>query len=144
MNSIKLEKKITENDDPYGTKFKSFQQRIDIYTYRFEELKDAKAKHMNNIANLKQAKKASENVIEFKKEENIKKMQNEILRLKEESKRNDDGQSNENKKIYEGADFVENLLSNNSELLECMFKVVLKFIFIFIYNFYLKSMFSKG
>lgn len=105
-------------DDYYNTKLNTFQQRLEFYTNRFEELKEVKSKHIQNISSLKMVKKSTENVMDFKKEENIKKMNNEILRLKEESKRNDDGQSNENKKIDEGADFVDNLISNNNDILD--------------------------
>lgn len=105
-------------EDVYGTRLMSFQARYDFYLKKFNELKDVKASHIGQIQEIRNTKRSTENVIDFKKEEINKKMKNEIFRLREEAKRHEESQANENKKIAEGCEGVQDLANANEDLLE--------------------------
>jgi len=62
-------------------------------------LKVLKSNHKNELVDLKALKNSSQNVLQFKLDEMIKKMKNEIYRLQEESRRHEESQRNENQKI---------------------------------------------
>lgn len=116
MSSTK--KDIYNQEDRYGTKFFSFQAKLDFYQRKYNDFKDVKTNHKVEIQNLKNMKQSTQNVMDFKKEEINKKMKNEIFRLKEESKRHEESQTNENKKISEGCEGVQDLANANDDLLE--------------------------
>jgi len=104
--------------DRYGTKYLSFQNRLEFYQTKYNSLKETRVAHKAEIQNLKNMKQSTVNVMDFKKEEINKKMKNEIFRLKEESKRHEESQANENKKIGEGCEGVQELANANDDLLE--------------------------
>ncbi len=116
MSSTK--KDIYSQEDRYGTKFFSFQAKLDFYQRKYNDFKEVKTNHKVEIQNLKNMKQSTQNVMDFKKEEINKKMKNEIFRLKEESKRHEESQTNENKKISEGCEGVQDLANANDDLLE--------------------------
>lgn len=111
-------KTIFSHPDRYGTKYNSIQNKLEFYQRKYNELKELKSIHRLEIQNLKNMKQSTQNVMDFKKEEINKKMKNEIFRLKEESKRHEETQSNENKKISEGCESVQDLANANDDLLE--------------------------
>jgi hypothetical protein len=110
--------KYVIDDDIYGTRLMSFQGRFDFYQKKYFDMKETKLLHVGEIQNLRNMKRSTENVMDFKKEEINKKMKNEIFRLKEESKRHEESQANENKKIAEGCEGVQDLANANEDLLE--------------------------
>lgn len=111
-------KTIFSHPDRYGIKYNSIQNKLEFYQRKYNELKELKSIHRLEIQNLKNMKQSTQNVMDFKKEEINKKMKNEIFRLKEESKRHEETQSNENKKISEGCESVQDLANANDDLLE--------------------------
>lgn len=104
MNKKKEEESLTE--DVYGTSYMSFLKRIDFYELKYKELKKIKEYHKSEIQNIKLLKNSTQNVMDFKKDEINKKMKNDIYRLSEESRRHEENQHNENKKINQNIDDI--------------------------------------
>jgi hypothetical protein len=69
-------------------------------------LKVLKSNHKNELVDLKALKNSSQNVLQFKLDEMIKKMKNEIYRLQEESRRHEESQRNENQKIQNHINYI--------------------------------------
>lgn len=111
--------------DYFGTHYMSFQKRYDIYQQEYKKLKDIKTYHKGEIQSIKLLKNSTQNVMDFKKDEINKKMKNEIYRLSEESRRHEETQNNENNKINQSIDEIQDKSHvNEVHLMDILYRVM--------------------
>jgi hypothetical protein len=124
--SIILRKQDTKrNTDRYKTASLSVFQKTTQYEQKITELKNMKQTHKIEIGNLKALKSSSQNVLQFKLDENTKKMKNEIYRLSEEARRHEESQKNENGKIQNQINYLrENCDGLSKALKEILDRIV--------------------
>ena len=113
------------NHDRYNTSSLNLLQKTEFYENKLAELKNLKQVHKTEVANIKAIRTSSQNVLQFKLDATTKKMRNEINRLREEAKRDEESQRNENLKIKNQIKYLkENCQGLSAALKEILEKVI--------------------
>jgi hypothetical protein len=116
-----LKNQNKKNTDRYSTANLSVMQRTIVYEKKLSQVKGVKQVHKTEVLNLRNYCSSSINGLNLKLDEMTKKMKNEIHRLHEESRRHEDLQKTENKKI----DFETNNIKKNCDGLKNALKEIL-------------------
>lgn len=115
----------SENDNnPIDTSSKSLSEKINLYDRKLLEIKKKSEKFRNENERLKMTDNASVSLINLKLDEMTKKMKNEIFRINEESRRHNESQTTEIKKIESQIKYIDDRCKDFSKKLkECLERV---------------------